>query len=119
MRDISIQFRDKLRYASAGDYFVSEFDETVIQAVKQQSDDYQFLIALHELFEQYSTERDGLSEEAILAHDLTHPEADEPGELPDSPYRKRHLQSELLERMAAEFLGVDWIKYNNEIKVSL
>jgi len=43
---------------------------------------------------------------------------DEPGENINAPYHKEHMSAELLERVAASILGIDWIKYEQEIKVS-
>lgn len=117
MRTRRIEEVEVERYKTAGDYFLED-TEIVIQVVKQKNDIHTFLIGLHEYFEQFATELDDISEEVIMRHDLAHPEADEPGELDDSPYRSRHRQAEILERMAAEFLGVDWKEYENEIIVS-
>lgn len=117
MKNIRIEFVDSCRYKTAGDYFI-ENNEVVIQVQKQIKPEYNFLIALHEFFEQFITERDGISEEAILAYDKAHSDSDEPGAELDSIYREQHNKAELVERVAASLLGVDWQKYEQEIKVS-
>lgn len=114
---IIIETVDKARYVTAGDYF-TDGEITYIQVVKQVDRRYEFLIALHEFFECFSTELVGIKEEDILAFDLSHPDSDEPGAEPDAPYKIQHMQAELLEWMAARFLGVNWKQYEREIKIS-
>lgn len=111
MKDLKIKFQDTMRYATAGDYVGDD-----IMVFNQINDDYNFLIAIHEFVEKYLTEREGIKETDILAWDLTCKD-DEPGANPDAPYYHQHLQAEIIERMLAAMMHIDWIKYEQEIKV--
>lgn len=117
MRDVIIQEVDKCRYATAGDYFIKD-GITYIQVKRQLNDDYTFLISIHELIEQYLTERKGIKEEDILKFDLAHDYCEEPGAHPDSIYKNEHEIAEIIERILAKFMGVDWNKYEQEIQIS-
>lgn len=117
MRTRIIEVVDKCRYVTAGDYFNVD-DVTIIQVVKQVRPEYEFLIALHELFEQFAAELAGIQEPDIMKWDIENPHLDEPGEHPDAPYHKQHMDAEKIERMCAKMLNIDWGKYEQEIIVS-
>ena len=120
-----IETKDKwdMRYPTAGDYYFVN-NNMKIEICKQINNDYEFLIMMHELTEEYLTRVRGIQEQAITDFDLLfetereaglHGEDDEPGYDIRSPYRKEHIFAELIERLIAFELGVDWIKYGEEI----
>jgi hypothetical protein len=85
------------------------------------NEDYEFLIAIHELIEEHLTRKRGISEAAITAFDVafeaarTADSTDEPGDSPNAPYRNEHIFATSIERLIAAELGVDWLSYSNKI----
>ena len=112
-----------MRYPTCGDYFKIN-DTTFIEVCSQKTEDYEFLIMIHELIEEYLTRKRNISELDITKFDLMfekereeglHSEDDEPGYDLRAPYRKEHIFSENIERLIAAELGVDWQKYNDDL----
>lgn len=115
--------KELMRYPTAGDYFFVE-DYLTLQVCKQSNPDYEFLILVHELIEEHLTRKRGITEQSIMDFDLLfeeerykgiHGADDEPGYDLRAPYRKEHIFSENIERLLAQELGVDWIKYGENI----
>jgi hypothetical protein len=71
-------------------------------------DDDAFLVALHEMVEAWSCKKSGVNEEKVTAWDIAHPDAEEPGELPDSPYLPDHQLAMEVERKVCAEIGIDW-----------
>jgi len=115
MRNIEIEFVKEMRYSTAGDYFVRD-GKTVIQVYDQEDRRHNFLVALHELVEQFLTEEAGIKEEDILAYDLQSND-EEPGDNPEAPYHLQHIQATIAEKLLAKYLNLAWSKYDAEIKV--
>ena len=122
--DYIIKTLSMLRYDTCGDYFVNDDGLTELNIKSQTNQDYEFLITIHELIEEYLTRKRNIKEEDIMIFDLMfeqerrnglHSEDDEPGYDIRSPYRREHIFSENIERLIAQELGVDWVQYNNEI----
>lgn len=79
-----------------------------------------FVCALHELVEAALCVQDGVSEKAVCDYDLafenardigTFDQDDEPGEMPDAPYRHQHAVADVVERLVLESLGARWHDY--------
>lgn len=81
--------------------------------------DYNFLVLLHAMIEQYLCYRHGVSDEKVTKWDLDNPELDDPGSHHDAPYHSEHMAAENIERAMAYFLKVDWKKYEKEIYKTL
>lgn len=102
-----------VRFSGLGDW---RFDCDALQIrASGETEDEAFLIALHELVEAWLCRRQGVAEAAVDAHDLAfeaeraqglHGPDDEPGEAPNSPYRKQHRKACLVEHLVANFLGL-------------
>ena len=113
----------QMRYRTCGDYF--EQDGTIQFRVSDMgNDDYEFLVLIHEIVEQYLTQRRGITEESINEFDVNFEEERdaglhsfdaEPGDDPKAPYRKEHFTATNIERMICEQLGVDWDKYSDTV----
>jgi hypothetical protein len=111
------------RYSTAGDYFIEENGSVQFRITEQKHPDYEFLIALHEIIEEYLTRRAGIREQDILAYDLhwekRHAKglttAAEPGHEPGCIYRDQHVFAEIIEGLVALELGIDFDKYDKEI----
>lgn len=112
------------RYPSVGDYFM-DIDGTLrIKVSKMNDDRYEFLVAIHELIEEFLTRNRGITEEEITAFDLYYekrremglvPEDSEPGFDSSAPYRKEHTTATGIEMILASELGVDWKEYDRVV----
>ena len=109
---------DEMANGQAGNYFPDEDGVIHIQVCRQKNEQYQFLITLHELYEEIATRLNGIHERDITEFDkLSDAEGweGEPAENPKSIYYKEHFQADSLERLVAAFLGIDWRTYEKEI----
>ena len=113
------------RYPTLGDYWRSADGKQEMRISEMGNDDYAFMIAVHELIEWYITEKRGIKEEDIKAFDEVfekerlqglHTEKDEAGFDPRAPYVKEHTFATEIEKQLAKELGVNWDKYDAEIK---
>jgi hypothetical protein len=114
-----IETKDVMRYPTCGDYY-KENDYTKIEIKTQLNEDYEFLIMIHELIEEYLTRKRGIKEQDIMDFDLLweesdEPKEDEPGNCKYAPYYKEHRFSENIERLICADLGIDWFKYENDL----
>jgi len=109
--NIEIKTVDKQRYNTTGDYYKVD-GKDIITVLDTKVDIYNKLVAIHELIELICTEYHGIKEEDIVKFDMDHPECKEPGEHPDSPYRKDHLFAEIVERLLCNYLDIDYNIYN-------
>lgn len=109
------------RYPTAGDYWENH-DVVNINITEQDNEDYEFLIAIHELVEFWITRKRDIKEEDITNYDLewekrNYPKADEPGNEIDCIYKDEHRFAENIERQIAHEIGVDWEQYNKDLKI--
>lgn len=99
------------RYPTLGDYW-RDADGTLQIRVSEMADARDMVLcALHEMVEVLVCEHRGIAEPDIMAFDVAHPDADEPGELPDAPYHKEHVFAEAVERLMALQLERNWQAY--------
>jgi hypothetical protein len=121
---IEVLKKEKMRYSTCGDYYQIADTLSKFDICEQVNPDYEFLIMIHELVEEYLTRKRGITEESIMDFDLKfederdqglHSEWAEPGYDIRSPYRKEHIFAELIERLIANELGVDWIEYEEKL----
>jgi hypothetical protein len=115
------------RYSTAGDWYESSghgpFPPGSMVTVSDTGDkDSNLLIALHEIFEMHLCKRDGVPQAAVDDFDVKFEDArargeceGEPGDAAGCPYKQQHRQADLLERFAAELLGVDWGEHEKKI----
>jgi hypothetical protein len=124
MKDIRIKTipADKQRYPTAGDYW-HEDDSIEFRITKQRDEDSEFLVAVHELVEEYLTRRKGIKEQDVLAYDLfwekRHAKgltkAEEPGEEEDCIYREQHVVAVIIEGLLSIEMGIDFNDHNENI----
>jgi hypothetical protein len=120
MRNITIETipHKKQNYSTVGDYGINLDGSKWVKISDMNNEDYEFLVAIHELIEQHLCQKRGISEESINAFDVAfeknRPEGneDEPGDDPRAPYRKEHLLATGIEKILAAELGVDWKNYD-------
>ncbi len=116
------------RYSTVGDYWWPPVQRTgmterlEVRVSDMGNEDYEFLVAIHELIEAHLTRMRGISEDEITAFDVAFEAArttdsiDEPGDHPDAPYRYEHFFATSIERLIAAELGVDWMAYSAKIE---
>ena len=112
------------RYETVGDYWDNENGDTTI-VVSKMDDDFEFLIAIHEMAEQYLCKKRGIKEEDITAFDEAFEakrvpgNVDEPGDDPEAPYHNEHCIATAIERLMCAQLGRSWKEYEDTcIKMS-
>ena len=109
------------RYETVGDYWVDDEGTKYIVVSDMGNEDYELLVAIHELIEQHLCLKRGIKEREITDFDIefekNRPEGntDEPGDAPDAPYRKEHFFATNIERLISEQLGVDWKTYDDTV----
>lgn len=109
------------RYDTVGDYWKKgEVDE--IRISEMGSREYEFLVAIHEMVEQFLCENADITDEEITSFDKEYErkrqkgDDTEPGEDIYAPYHKQHMFAEKVEKLMAEECGLDWkdyCKYSN------
>lgn len=110
------------RYETIGDYWIDSSNIDQIRVSLLGNDDYEFLVAVHELIEMYLCKKRGIKDEDITAFDIKFEKkrkkgnTDEPGDDSKAPYRKEHFFATNIERMIASELGVDWNKYADAVE---
>jgi len=103
------------RYDTVGDFF-ADSATMKIYVSSMGIREYEVLVAVHELVEAELCRKMGITEQMVDAWDLAHEDEDEPGALPDCPYREAHLRAEAIERVLANDLAVDWEHYDRTVK---
>ena len=119
---IETRKKELMNYATAGDYYIIG-NKLFVDICEQVDEDYEFLIMIHELIEEYLTRKRGILEPDITKFDKQFEEEresglwndEEPGMDPRAPYRKEHIFAENIERLLAQELGVDWVEYSQKI----
>ncbi len=109
------------RYETVGDYWI-EKDGTVQVRVSDLGDPYmEACVVIHELAEFFAIRKDGIPVELIDLFDKDYEarrkpgDFSEPGDSPSAPYRQHHFMATTIERILAQFLGIDWKKYEETI----
>jgi hypothetical protein len=105
------------RYPTVGDYWVEDGVQQV--RVSRLPDwRYEILVAVHEIVELALARHRGIPETVISEFDVEFERmrekrlrSGEPGDHPESPYRKEHFFATNLERLLAGALDVDWLEY--------
>ena len=111
---IEIKSVNEVRYPTIGDFYKKD-EKDIIEVLDTNKEIYNRIVAIHELIEQTCTEYMGISEEEITKFDLDNLDSDEPGELPNSPYKEYHLLAEIVERMICNSLNIDFNEYNEHL----
>lgn len=97
-------------------------DSIDIEVSDMGSEDYAFLVGVHELVEAYLCRAHGISEQTVTDFDLAFEakrvegNTDEPGDDLESPYRLEHTTATRIEMMLAGALGIQWDSYEEDLK---
>lgn len=109
------------RYDTVGDYWKKD-DVDEIKVSEMSNRQYEFLVAIHEMVEQFLCENAGITDKEITGFDVEYEKKrkngddTEPGEDIFAPYHKQHMFAEKIEMLMAEECGLDWedyCKYSN------
>jgi hypothetical protein len=113
-------------YSTAGNYWYDEEGILQVRVSNMNNKKFEFLVALHELVEQFITENHDpeITEQEITNFDLYYeerrkqglvPENSEPGFDEHAPYRNQHCISQGVEMIVAGIIGVDWMEYDRTV----
>jgi hypothetical protein len=109
---------DHQRYPTAGDYWRDADGTIQVRVSEMGNEQYELLVALHEIIEFMLCDARGISEADITSFDMRHLHLDEPGEHPDAPYRKEHAFAEAVERLLAHEFGITWDEYSAGVEAT-
>ena len=114
MKKIVVHFipQSEQRYPTLGDYI--EMENAWVFYITKMSGLRSIFVLIHEIWECFLCERDGIKEPDISAFDIGNPELDDPGLDPGAPYHTQHMQSDVLERACCVMAGDDWNEYEKE-----
>jgi len=111
------------RYRSADDWFdpmiLSKYIKFNTVTADTGNMDYNFLILMHALVEQYLCYKHKIKDEVVTKFDMDHPELDDPGEAIEAPYHEEHMIANNIEAELSVALAVDWKKYVEAIEKTL
>lgn len=111
------------RYKSIDDYFnpVTDGNEIAFTTYvgNMGNTDYEFLVFMHAITEQYLCWKHKIKDEQITKFDMEHPELDDPGNNEEAPYHKEHMVGNDIEALLSVALGVDFPKYEEAIDKTL
>jgi hypothetical protein len=101
-------------YETVGDYRLK--DDTLMIYVSDLSNwKEEILIAIHKLIEYAMVLDIGIPLKEIDKFDMEFKGEGEPGDDENSPYYIEHQRATIVEKLMADWLGVDWKKYDEHI----
>ena len=112
------------KYPTVGDWRNDPDGTLRIRVSDMKNEDYEFLIALHELVEQHLCKKRGITFEAVDEFDIEFERqrakslslsTAEPGDNRFAPYRNEHCIATGVERIVAAALGVNWSDYETAV----
>jgi|SRR5215469_1558713 len=102
------------RYNTVGDWWSPYPNRLNIRVSALGNEEYEFLIAVHELVEAMLCRFHSIEERDVDAFDKSfqsHDDISEPGDDPLAPYHREHAFALSIEKLLAQELGVDWDHY--------
>jgi hypothetical protein len=118
------------RYDTVGDYYF-QGDELQLEVSDMENEDYEFLVAYHELLEWKLIRHAKIPIAKIDAFDMAYEKArkkrtkapcgckptkySEPGNDIHAPYHKQHMQAAGIEYVISDMLGVNWKEYGKKV----
>ena len=104
------------RYPTVGDWQIVGPGELRIAVSRMSDPRREWLVAVHELIEALLCIDAGVTQDEVDRFDLALLYNDpEPGDNPDSPYRRQHCLASAVERLLAAEFGVSWRAYEEEL----
>ena len=109
-------------YETCGNFWVGMDGAWQIRVSDMGNADFEWLVAIHEFIEMKLCDKRGIKEEDITKFDIDFEakrkegNVDEPGDDPQSPYKREHFCATNIERMLSAELGIDWAVYNGVVE---
>jgi hypothetical protein len=114
------------RYSTSGDYFYDKDDHGIlhVKVSDMDNDEYNELVAIHEMIEEMLTRNQGVTEPEIMAFDEKyeadresglHGDDEEPGFDSQSPYLRQHTIATGVEMILCGELGLSWTDYDKKV----
>ncbi len=110
MRTIPNESQD---YKTIGNWKTTPYGVDLILVSNMDNDDYEFIVGVHELVEQYLCKKRGISDEAVTEFDKAHLDHENPGDLKEAPYHKEHMAASVVETFLIHELGIDLKEYED------
>jgi len=108
------------RYETCGDWFWTHGALRILVS-ETGNEDYNFLVAIHEMIEAYLCATSGISEESVTQFDMEFErqrkegDVNEPGDSKEAPYHAQHRIASEVERYTAALMRIDWKDYEDTI----
>jgi hypothetical protein len=108
------------RYDTVGDY-QDVHGVTLFTISEMENEQYEYLVAVHELVEKILVDARGICLTSIDNFDQDYEarrqdgDDSEPGDDPQAPYHAEHVFATTVERLLAGELGVDWEAYDKAV----
>lgn len=113
----------KHRYESIDDWQqpINLGDEVLFnaQTADMKNVDYNFLVLLHAMVEQYLCFRKDITDKQVTEFDMQHTHCTDPGSHAEAPYHKQHEMATVVETIAAGALGINMDEYEKAIDETL
>lgn len=109
------QLIERYKVFSAGDYWRTAENTVQIRVADLRNPNMEFLIALHELVEEWLCNKRGIKETDIQKFDIEHSHLFEPGNEPDAPYYNEHQVATIIEMIMCRELDIKWSDYDEAI----
>ncbi len=103
----------KQEYITHGNWYYDKKGNLTITVSDFGNWKYEFLVAIHEMVEVALCKDRDISDKEVTNFDLKHLDAEEPGFLKDSIYYKEHQVADVVERLMANQLNINWEEYEN------
>lgn len=115
---IGISDHSRQRYPTAGDWQYTDDGALMITVSLLEDRREMYLLAIHELIEAVLCEFTGIRDADVDAWDMNNPEGaqTEPGAHPNAPYHWQHTLAEIIERIVAWAIGVNWDTYSKHVE---
>jgi hypothetical protein len=105
------------RYDTPGDWLLDVNTDTLVINVSFLGDwKMEACLGVHEYIEAVRCMADRIDQTLVDAWDLNFKGKGEPGDDPNAPYHRQHVQASIVERTLARQLGVDWSKYEQKLE---
>lgn len=102
---------------TVGDWY-TKFGSNVIEVSEMSDWRYEILVSIHELVEKVLCDHAGITEKQVDEFDFNwkeHDNIEEAGNDSRAPYHKQHKIANVIERLLAIELEVNWNEYEKEI----
>jgi|ERR1035437_759897 hypothetical protein len=107
------------RYNTVGDWTFDHDGNLNIKVSEMGNENYEFLVAQHELTEAWLCKKNGITEKEVDEFDIEFEAKraidnyDEPGDDLSCPYNLFHSFATGIERLLATYLNIKWKEYDN------